>query len=65
MVYYSRDNCVSAGDQSWCSKDYAVSDVKQVVDVWKTHYASNATEARLITIDELTDNLGYEQDPFS
>ena len=28
MSYYSRDNCVSAGDQSGCSFDYSLSDIK-------------------------------------
>ena len=60
MPYYSRDNCVSAGDQSGCSTDYSVSDVKQLVDVWKSNYANGATEARLITINELEDNFAYE-----
>lgn len=59
MTYYSRDNCVSAGDQSGCSTDYDVSDIKQVVDIWKSNYASGATEARLATVDELS-ALGYE-----
>ena len=60
MAYYARDNCVSAGDQSGCSTDYSVSDIKQVVDIWKANYASGAIEVRLITFDELKDNLGYE-----
>ena len=59
MAYYSAEDCVSAGDVSGCSTDYSVSDVKQVVDVWKTNYASGAIEARLIKLDEIT-NLGYE-----
>ena len=58
MAYYSSDNCVSAGDVSGCSTNYAVSDIKQLVDVWKTNYASGATEARLIQYDEF-ENLGY------
>ena len=62
MAYYSKANCVSAGDQSGCSTDYTVSDVKQLVDMWKTNYASSASEARLITLDELVDNFGYEYD---
>ena len=61
MAYYSSENCVSAGDISGCSTDYSVSDVKQVVDVWKVNYANGATEARLITYDELIDNLGYDK----
>ena len=60
MAYYSAEDCVSAGDVSGCSTDYAVSDIKQVVDIWKTNYANGATEARLIKFDELIDNLGFE-----
>ena len=58
MAYYSAENCVSAGDVSGCTTDYSVSDVKQVVDIWKTNYASGASEARLIKYEELA-NLGY------
>ena len=58
IAYYSRDNCVSSGDQSGCSINYSLSDVKQVVDVWETNYASGATEARLVTVDEIS-TLGY------
>lgn len=60
MAYYSAEDCVSAGDVSGCSTNYEVSDVKQVVDIWKTHYASEANQARLITYQELNDNLGYD-----
>ena len=42
------------------SNVYSTSYVKQAVDAWKTAKAPMATEARLITIDDLTDNLGYE-----
>ena len=30
--------------------------------MWKTNYASSASEARLISLDELVDNFGYEYD---
>ena len=43
------------------TSDYSTSYVKTTVDAWKTAKAPMATEARLITLDELTDNLGYEQ----
>ena len=59
MAYYSAENCVSGGDISGCITDYAVSDVRQVVDVWKTNYASGANQARLATIEEIS-ALGYE-----
>ena len=44
------------------SIDYSTSTVKQVVDAWKnTAVATGDTAtARLITLDDLTDNLGYE-----
>ena len=58
MAYYARENCVSAGDVSGCTTDYSVSDVKQVVDIWKTNSASGAIEARLAKVNELS-ALGY------
>jgi len=36
-------------------------EVKYVVDAWKTDKAPDALEARIITYDDLTDNLGYEK----
>ena len=65
MAYYLAGDCVSAGDISGCTTDYAVSDVKQVVDVWKANYAPLANESRLITIDELIDDLGYEYNVYA
>ena len=60
MSYYARDNCVSAGDTSGCSTDYLVSDIKQVVDIWKSKNFNDAIEARLIKLEELLNDLGYE-----
>ena len=59
MAYYSTSTCGSSGS-SGCTTDYAQSEIKYVVDAWKTAQAPNATNARLITIDDLTDNLGME-----
>ena len=44
------------------SIDYSTSEVKQVVDAWKFTAVTSGDNAyaRLITLDELTDNLGYE-----
>ncbi len=44
------------------SVDYSTSTVKQVVDAWKTTAVAtgDTATARLITYDELLDNLGYE-----
>jgi len=59
MQYYSSETCGQNG-YNGCTTDYAQSEVKYVVDAWKTAQAPNATNARLITIDDLTDNLGME-----
>ncbi len=59
MAYYSSSTCGSSGS-SGCTTDYAQSEIKYVVDAWKTAQAPNATDARLITLDDLTDNLGME-----
>ena len=42
------------------SNSYSTSYVKTTVDAWKAAQAPAASEARLITIDDLTENLGYE-----
>ena len=63
MQYYSSSTCGYNGS-SWvydgCTTDYAQSEVKYVVDAWKTAKAPAATEARLITTDDASENLGYE-----
>ena len=61
MAYYSAENCVSAGDVSGCSTDYTVSDIKQVVDIWKIKYAPEVIEARLITKEEIDKNFEVEE----
>ena len=63
MAYYSSATCGYNGSEwvdSGCTTDYAQSEVKYVVDAWKTAQAPLATNARLITINDLTDNLGME-----
>ena len=62
MAYYTSETCgyvnnnwVSTG----CTNSYASSEIKYVVDAWKTAKAPAAAEARLITIDEVS-SLGYE-----
>ena len=44
------------------SVDYSTSTIKQVVDAWKNTAvkSSDNASARLITVDDFTDNLGYE-----
>ena len=58
MAYYSAEDCVSAGDVSGCITDYDVSDIKQVIDLWKANYASESEQAKLIKLEELS-SLGY------
>ena len=53
---YNGTNWVSDG----CTTDYAQSEIKYVVDAWKNAKASVASEARLLTQDELVSDLGYE-----
>ena len=66
MAYYTSETCGYVNNDyvySGCTTDYAQSEVKYAVDAWKAAQAPAATSARLITIDDLEDNLGYEQDP--
>lgn len=59
MQYYSSSTCGYNGTD-WvsdgCKNDYASSEIKYVVDAWKTAKAPAATEARLMTYDEFIDN---------
>ena len=72
MAYYSSSTC-GENDSAGCTTDYAKSEVKYVVDAWALDKlkASDLKEdktgysARLITYDELTDNLGYEKNDSS
>ena len=75
MAYYTSTTCghPTAGTNTYvttgCTTDYAQSEVKYVVDGWaldkfqSSDLKADATgySARLITYDDLTDNLGYEQ----
>ena len=59
MAYYSSTTCGYSGSSD-CRSDYASSEIKYVIDAWKTAKVPLATEARLLTYDELLNNLGYE-----
>ena len=77
MAYYSSPTCgfATSGDEEihtseGCTTDYASSEVKYAVDAWASDKLT-ATDlkidetgfsARLITIDELATNLGYDAD---
>ena len=64
MAFYSSETCGYDSNNNrvntGCNNNYAYSDIKYVVDAWKTAQAPNATNARLITLDDLRDNLGIE-----
>ena len=74
LSYYTADNCKSASSHltSGCSSDYGVSDIKQIVDIWKNNYLiekdlaidSTGYSVRLLTNDELFNNLGYNTTTF-
>ena len=64
LAYYTSETCGYI-NKRWvftgCTTDYAQSDIKYAVDAWNAAKAPAAIEARLITYDDLTDNLGYEK----
>ena len=71
MVYYSSETCGYVNNSmvyDGCTTDYAQSEVKYVVDAWAADkfqvsdlsVDETGYSARLITLDELKDNLGYE-----
>lgn len=68
VSYYMESNCKTGGNNIGCSIDYSVSDIKQVIDVWANNYInmndltkdSTGYKVRLITYDELTNDLGIQ-----
>ena len=68
VAYYMESNCKTGGNNTGCNFDYSLSDIKQVVDVWANNYLnindlvedSTGYKARLITYDELTNDLGMQ-----
>ena len=64
MQYYSSSTCGYNGT-SWvadgCKTTYAQSEAKYVVDAWKVAQAPAATEARLISKQEIDDNFEFEE----
>ena len=70
VAYYSSETCGYVNGSiidSGCTTDYNKSDIKYIVDAWakdkfkedELKKDSTGYSARLITIDELTNNLGY------
>ena len=52
IAYYSSETC-NSGNHGECINNYKTSDIKYVVDAWKTAQAPLASEARLILQDEI------------
>ena len=64
MAYYTSETCGYV-NKTWvntgCKTDYASSEIKYVVDAWKTAKAPAATEVRLISKDEIeTERKEYD-----
>ena len=62
VEYYASETCRYVNGNyvyTGCKNDYESSEIKYVVDSWKAAKAQTATEARLITINEVS-SLGYE-----
>ena len=64
MAYYTSETCGYVNN-NWindeCTTDYAASDVKYVVDGWKIDQSPLATQARLMTKEEIDDNFEFEE----
>ena len=64
MAYYSSVTCGYVNNsfvRTGCTNSYDSSDIKYVVDAWaSTKVPSGLEEARLLTYNDLTENLGYE-----
>ena len=72
IAYYSSPTCenMTNNDRSGCNSSYDSSEVKYVVDAWATQNLNSSDlkkdklgySYRLITSDEIIDNLGFEAD---
>ena len=68
MQYYKSDDCTAHNNSFGCTTNYNDSFVKIIVDNWSNSIESNLVEingykARLLNLDELRDNFGYEYVP--
>ena len=64
MAYYTSETCGYVNNtwvETGCKTDYALSEIKYVVDAWKAAKAPAASDARLITLEDLK-SLGYSDD---
>ena len=63
IAYYTSETCgyVNNWVETGCTTAYAQSEIKYVVDAWKAAKAPAATEARLISKQEIDDNFEIEE----
>ena len=66
IAYYTSETCgyvnnTWAETETGCTTAYAQSEIKYVVDAWKAAKAPAATEARLISKQEIDDNFEFEE----
>ena len=64
MAYYTSETCGYVNITSvfdGCKNDYASSEIKYVVDAWASAQAPAASDARLITLEDLK-SLGYSDE---
>ena len=71
LAFYSSETCGYVNGsivETGCTTDYEQSDIKYVVDAWALDKTTSSDlkeidgyKARMITYDELTDELGYEK----
>lgn len=62
IQYYSNNTCGTDGSawiETGCTSDYEQSEIKYVIDGWAQNNVPLVHEVRLITIEELRNNLGY------
>ena len=60
MAYYTSSTCTNYGTTDGCTTSYADSEIKYVVDAWKSDKAPLAIEARLISKDEYVSMATFE-----
>lgn len=64
VAFYSSELCNSTLNRSGCRNDYKYSDIAFIVDSWSIHNLNEddlKESARLISVDDLSYNLGYEK----
>ena len=64
MAYYTSETCGYVNGNyvnTGCTTDYEQSEIKYVVDAWASAQAPAASDARLISKQEIDDNFEFEE----